>query len=122
MRKGHLIESIMEDQMQQKEDERNARMDIIGQNGNDGEHYEDEHELKGSFDVGKSGEVLTADEVYGAMRWTQPDTYVLDTSEIYSIDDIVKVLECMNVQIQTFCGDIAPFQQELINKGIFKKQ
>ena len=37
-----LLEQRLADaEWQEKEDEWNARMDIIGQNGNTGEHYED---------------------------------------------------------------------------------
>jgi hypothetical protein len=112
------IEQEMEIQMQIREDERDARMDIIGQNGNDGEHYEDEHELKGSFDVGQSGDLTPA--VEDTFSWVNPDAYVLDTSKIYSIDDIVDVLACMNLQLKIMGkGDLV--QQRLIEKGIFKK-
>jgi hypothetical protein len=114
MRKGHLIEKIMEDQMQEKENERNARMDIIAQNGNDGEHYE------GSFDVGRSGVDFTVDD-HATYSWAMPVNYKLDVAMIHDLEDVKDVLEAMNLTLSVYREGTSPVQQRLINNGIFKK-
>jgi 7,8-dihydro-6-hydroxymethylpterin-pyrophosphokinase len=106
---GHrLIEEELERQRQQKEDERNARMDIIAQNGNDGEHYEDED--------------LTVSDVEATYSWINPTSYKLDVSMIHDLEDIKDILEALNFTLHVNINDASPTQRRLIDNGTFKKQ
>ncbi len=42
---------LVEDELDRQEEERNKRMNIIGQNGNDGEHYETESKFTDTITV-----------------------------------------------------------------------
>jgi len=81
---------LVEDELDRQENERDNRMNIIGQNGNDGEHY-----------TLNSG------------------CYKLNVNNIHDIEDIKDIFEGMGLVINVY-GDADKIQQRLIDKGLFE--
>ena len=98
---------MVEDEIDRQEKERDSRMNIIGQNGNDGEHYEDED--------------LTVGD-HANMSWVTPEAYTLDVTMIHDLEDVKDILEAMNLTLREYRHGASPVQKRLIDNGTFKKQ
>tara|TARA_R110002020_G_scaffold242558_1_gene455924 strand:+ start:349 stop:708 length:360 start_codon:yes stop_codon:yes gene_type:complete len=117
---GHRL---VEDAMDRQENEQNDRMDIIAQNGNDGEHYEDS-ELENADDVAiefdySDNDIPTFDLTAGGLAYNQKN-YILDVAMIHDLEDVKDILECMNLNMNVF-ENPSEVQKRLIDSGIFKK-
>jgi GTP:adenosylcobinamide-phosphate guanylyltransferase len=82
------------------EEERNKRMYIIGQNGNDGEHYSNTATLEN-------------------VKFTNPHLYVLNVNNIHDLEDVKDILDEMNLTISIY-GTPTENQRNLIEKGLFR--
>jgi hypothetical protein len=76
--------------------EDNDRMNVIGQNGNDGEHY-------GTFGIHNV-------------------TYELNSDKTFELKDVVDILKAMNLTISIYPGEVREDVKKLIDGGFFKKQ
>jgi len=94
---GRLVDEALE------RSEDNDRMDIIGQNGNDGEHYEDNY---------------AEDTIPNIMDGIE--VYKLDVNYIYDLDDVKDILEGMGLKLH-IGSKKTPLESRLISSGIFKK-
>jgi hypothetical protein len=109
--------------------EDSKRLKAIGQNGNNGEHYEEESgQLE--FNFWEEQETTTPeviDEVcnedlfsyISASSIGKPETYNLNVDKIKTISDVKLVLDSMNVCFQSF-DQVDEKHQNLIDKGLFK--
>ena len=102
--RGRLVDEALSSDEALSRSEDNDRMDVIGQNGNDGEHYVSE--------VGKFVGSLT----------TSQKTYELNSNNIYGVGDIVDILKAMDLTITIHAGDVREDCQKLIDNGIFKER
>mgnify|MGYP003122864041 CR=1 FL=1 len=109
--------------------EDSKRLKAIAQNGNNGEHYEEESgQLE--FNFWEEQETPTPkfiDEVcnedlfsyISASSIGKPETYELNVDKIKTISDVKLVLDSMNVCFQSF-DQVDEKHQNLIDKGLFK--
>ena len=117
---GHRL---VEDAMDRQENERDARMDIIAQNGNDGEHYEDS-ELENADDIAiefdySDSDMPTFDLSASGLSFNQK-SYSLNVNYVHDLNDVKDILECMNLNMNVF-ENPSEVQKRLIDSGIFKK-
>ncbi len=98
---------LTEDELDRQEEERNKRMNIIGQNGNDGEHYETESKFTDTITVNGTSAI-----------WV-PKNYNLNVNNIHDLEDVKDILEAMQMTLSVY-GEPNPNQQRLIDKGLFK--
>ncbi len=89
-----------EDELDRQENERDNRINIIGQNGNDGLHY------------------TTLSDIFPAAMSTK--TYKLNVNNIHDIEDIKDVLEGMGMHISIY-GEPSEIQQRFIDKGLLEQ-
>ena len=95
---GHRL---VEEEIERQENEQNNRIDIIAQNGNDGEHYEDLILVNNGLGINQKN-------------------YSLNVNRIHDLNDVKDILECMNLQMNV-SGHPTEVQKRLINNGIFKE-
>ncbi len=100
---------LVEDELDRQEEERNKRMDIIGQNGNDGEHYENSL-IDDSYYLTESN----------AFSISAAKIYKLNVNNIHDLEDVKDILEGMSMHFSVY-GEPTPIQKRLIDKGLFKK-
>lgn len=95
---------------EKQEDALEERNKVVGQNGNDGLHYEGDY----------ISQIPIADGGIQALEFKPIcKIYSLDIDNIKTLEDIKLVLKGLNLSIHSY-GSLNQEQQELIDKGYFK--
>jgi hypothetical protein len=111
------------DKWEQLEDSK--RLKAIAQNGNNGEHYEEESgQLEFNFweEQEYPTELIDMKVKFDPETMTlgKMDIYVFNRNKVFTLEDICDIIQGLNVQIVNYGSGFTPEAQRLIDKGLFE--